>query len=151
MILASEKSEIKFLAGFSFWWRVSSWFTNSCAVLSRLVVSDSLRPHGLQPARLLYPWNSPGKNTVVGCLSLLQGIFPTQGSNPGLLRCRRILYCLSHPEGPRILVWVAYPFSGGASWPMNQTEVSCIASKFFPSWATWKALADGRSLFYYPQ
>ena len=55
------------------------------------VVSDSLRPHGLYS-----PWNSPGQNTGVGSLSLLQGIFPTQGSNPGLPHCRRILYQLSH-------------------------------------------------------
>ena len=49
-------------------------------------MSDSLRSHGLYT-----PWNSPGQNTGVGSLSLLQGIFPTQGSNPGLLHCRRIL------------------------------------------------------------
>ena len=42
------------------------------------------------------PWNSPGQNTGVGSLSLLQGIFPTQGSKPGLLHCRQILYQLSH-------------------------------------------------------
>ena len=58
---------------------------------SRSVVSDSLRPHGLYS-----PWNSPGQNTGLGSLSLLQGIFPTQGSNPGLLHCRRILCQLSH-------------------------------------------------------
>ena len=51
------------------------------------VVSDSLRPH-----RLYSPWSSPGQNTRMDSLSLLQGIFPTQGSNPGLLRCRWILY-----------------------------------------------------------
>ena len=45
------------------------------------VVSDSLRPHGLQPTRLLCPWNFPGKNTGLGCHFLLQGIFPTQGPN----------------------------------------------------------------------
>ena len=48
------------------------------------VVSNSLRPHGLQPTRLLSPWDSPGKNTGVGCHFLLQGIFWTQGSNPGV-------------------------------------------------------------------
>ena len=53
----------------------------------------TLRPHGLYS-----PWNSPGQNTGLGSLSLLQGIFPTQGWNPGLLHCRRILYQLS-PEG----------------------------------------------------
>ena len=47
------------------------------------------------------PWNSPGQNTGVGSLSLLQGIFSTQGSNPGLLHCRRILYQLSHKGSPR--------------------------------------------------
>ena len=55
------------------------------------VVSDSLRPHGLYS-----PWNSPGQNTGVGSCSLLQGIFPTQGWNPGLPHRRRILYQLSH-------------------------------------------------------
>ena len=56
-----------------------------CVCVSRSVVPDSLRPHGLQPARLLYPWDFPGKNTGVGCHFLLQEIFLTQGSNPGLL------------------------------------------------------------------
>ena len=60
---------------------------------SRSVVSDSLRPHGLYS-----PWNSPGQNTGTGSLSLLQGIFPTQESNPGLLHCRWILYQLSYRE-----------------------------------------------------
>ena len=54
-------------------------------------MSDSLQPHGLYSL-----WNSPGQNTGVGSLSLLQGIFPTQGSNPGLQHCRWILYQLSH-------------------------------------------------------
>ena len=62
---------------------------------SRSVVSASLRPHGLNS-----PWNSPGQNTGVGSLSLLQGIFPTQGLNPGLPHCRCILYQLSHKGSP---------------------------------------------------
>ena len=57
------------------------------------------------------------KNTGVGSLSLPQGIFPTQRSNPGLPHCRQILYQLSHQGSPRILEWVAYPFSRGYSWP----------------------------------
>ena len=57
------------------------------------------------------PWNSPGQNTEVGSLSLLQEIFPTQGSNPGLPHCRWILYLLSHQGSPRILDCIAYPFS----------------------------------------
>ena len=56
---------------------------------SRSVVSHSLQPHGLYS-----PWNSPGQDTVTSSHSLLQGIFSTQGSNPGLLYCRQILYCL---------------------------------------------------------
>ena len=60
------------------------------------VVSNSLQLHGLQPTRLLWPWNSPGKNGGAGCHSLLQGIFLTQVLNPGLLCCRQILYQLSH-------------------------------------------------------
>ena len=69
-----------------------------------LVMSDSLQPHGLQPTRLLCPWNSPGKNSGVGSHFLLQGIFPTQGSNPGLLNCRQISYHLSHQGSPSYLV-----------------------------------------------
>ena len=64
------------------------------------VVSDSLQPHGLQPARRLCPLDSPGKNTGVGCHALLQGIFQTQGRNPHLLHCRQILDRLIH-QGSR--------------------------------------------------
>ena len=60
------------------------------------VMSDSLEPHELYPARLLSSWDFPGKNTGVGCHFLLQEIFLTQGSNLGLLHCRQILYHLSH-------------------------------------------------------
>ena len=67
-------------------------------------------------------------------------IFPTQGSNPGLLHCRQILYCLSHQRSPRILEWVAYPFSRGSSWPRNWTGISWFAGRFFTSWATREAL-----------
>jgi len=59
--------------------------------------------------------DSPGKNTGVGFHALLQGIFATQGLNPGLLHCRLILYHLSHQGSPRILEWVAYTFSRGSS------------------------------------
>ena len=74
---------------------------------SRSVVSDSWRPHGLYSL-----WNPPGQNTGVGSHSLLQGIFPTKGSNPGLPHCRQIFYQLSHQGSPRILEWVAYPSPG---------------------------------------
>ena len=102
---------------------------------SRSVVSDSLQPHGLYSQ-----WNSPGQNTGVGSLSLLQGIFPTQGSNPGPPHCRWILYQPSYKGIPRMLEWVAYPFSSGSSWPRNQTRVSCLAGGFFANWAIREAV-----------
>ena len=69
-------------------------------IVSHSVVSNSLWPCGLYPARLLSPWDSPGKNTEVGYHSLLQGIFLTQGWNLGLLHCRPILYHLSYQGSP---------------------------------------------------
>ena len=150
-------------------------------------MSDSLWPFGLEPARLLYPGNSPGKNTGVDCHSL-QWIFPTQGSKPYFLHCKQILDHLSHegssqeqkkretacwtsllvtPGGSiwsivififqsetwkwkslspvwllttpstvgilqaRILEGIAFPFSRGSSQPRDQTQVSCIAGRFF--------------------
>ena len=71
----------------------SSFWKGSESV-SHLAMSDCLWPHGLQPVRLLCPWNSPGKNT--GGTFLLQGIFLTKGSNPDRPHCAQILYCLSH-------------------------------------------------------
>ena len=140
-------------------------------MLSRSIMSDSFRPHGLEPTRLLCPWGfskqeywsrlpwpplgdlpnlgiesrSPAlqidslpseplgksKNTGLVSLSLLQWIFSTQESNWGILHCRQILYHLSHQESPRILEWVAFPFSRGSSQPKDQTGVSCIADVFF--------------------
>jgi len=62
-----------------------------------------------------------------------------QGLKPGLPHCRWILYPLSHQGNPRILEWIAYPFSRGISQPRNQTGVSGIAGRFFTSRATWEA------------
>ena len=62
-----------------------------CVCISCSVMPNSLQPHGLQPTRLLYPWDFPGKDTGVGCHFLPQGIFPTQGLNPDLLHCRQTL------------------------------------------------------------
>ena len=70
--------------------------------------------HGILQARIL-EWVA---------FPLLQGIFPTQGLNPGLLHCRWILYQLSHKGSPRILEWVAYAFSRGSSWSRNQARVN---------------------------
>ena len=85
-------------------------------------------------------WDSPGKNTRVGCHALLQRIFPIQGYNPGLLHCKWVLYQLSHQGNPRILEWVPNPFSRVSSGPRKQTSVSCIAGRFSTRWATREAL-----------
>ena len=119
-------------------WYVSSHSINSFNWIfvceSRSVMSDSLRSHGLYSSM-----NSLGQNTGVGSLFLLQGIFPTQGLNPGLPHCRQILYQMSHKASPRKPEWVAYPFSSGSSWPRNQTRVSCAAGCFFTNWAIREA------------
>ena len=80
----------------------------------------------------------------VGSLSLLQGIFPIHGLNLGLPHCRWILYQLSHQGSPRILEWVAYPFSSGSSWPRNRIRVLSIAGRFFTAWAIREAQGIGR-------
>ena len=109
---------------------------------SHSVVSDSLWPH-----ELYSPLNSPGQNTRVGSLSLLQGIFPSQGLNPGLPHYRHTLYQLSPKGSPRILEWVAYPFSSGSSWPRNRTRISCIAGRFFINWAKGKPMMKRTSFW----
>ena len=86
--------------------------------------------HGILQARIL-KWVA---------LPLLQGIFPNQGSNPGLPHCRWFLYQLSHQGSPRILELVAYPFSRGSSQSRNWTGFSCIAGRFFINWAIREAL-----------
>ena len=81
---------------FSLWWFYQSGPSTSVKWSeSHSVMSNSLRPNGLYS-----PWNSPGQTTGVGSLSILQGIFPTQGSNPGLPHCMWILYQLSHKGRP---------------------------------------------------
>ena len=97
------------------------------------VVSDFVIPWTIQSMEFSRPeyWS--------GSVSLLQGIFPTQGLNPGLPHCRQILYQLSHKGSPRILDWVAYPFSRGSFWLRNQTGVSYIAGGFFTNWAMREA------------
>ena len=78
---------------FRWWW----WF-------SHYAMSDSCDPMDSSLPRLLCPWNSPGKDTGVGCHFLLQGIFPTQGWNLGLLLCKQILYYLNY-EGSVLEVY----------------------------------------------
>ena len=80
--------------------------------VSHSVLSKSLQPHGLQPTRLLCPWNSLGRNCGAGCHSLLWGIFPTRGWNLGLPYCRQVLYHLSHQGSP--------------AWPHAQLRIGGI-------------------------
>ena len=112
-----------------------SWLSSQQALKVKVKVTqsaESLQPHGLYS-----PWDSPGRNTGVGSLSLLQGIFPTQGLNPGLLHCRQILYQLSHKESTRILEWVAYPFSSGSSQPRNWVGISRMQENSLPREPIW--------------
>ena len=112
-------------------WEAQASSSHTCKALKRKSLSH-VQPF-VSPSGRYSPWNSPGQNTGVGSCSLLQGIFPTLGSSPGLLHCRQILCQLSHQGSLRILEWVAYPFSSGSSLPRNLTGVSCIAGGFFTS------------------
>ena len=103
--------------------KVISTQSESCSVMSDY----------LQTLELYSPWNSPGQNTGVGSLSLLQGLFPTQGLNPGLPHCMQILYHVNHRGSPRILKWVACPFPIRSSRPRTQTEVSCMQADSLPA------------------
>ena len=104
---------------------------------SHSVVSDSLRVHRLQPARLLCPWDFPGNSTGVDCHFLLQWIFPNQGSNPGLPPCRQTLYSLSH-QGRLGYVCILHsiPMWGGR-WFLHTKKfldtnlVSCNTTQFW--------------------
>ena len=99
-------------------------WSESCSVVATLYDPVGYIVHGILQARIL-EW-----------VAFSRGSFPTQGLNPGLLYCRRILYQLSHQGSPRILAWVAFSFSRGSSQPRNWTQVSLIAGGFFTSWAT---------------
>ena len=73
----------------------------SACIVSCSGIPNCLQPFGLQPARLLCPWDSPGRNIGVGCHFLLQEIFPTRGLNPGLPHCGQRLYRLRHQGNPQ--------------------------------------------------
>ena len=85
-----------------------TWMMNTLAFIVQLLFKLCitirsifvLQPNGLQPARFLCPWDFPGRNTGVDCHFLPQGIYLTQGQNPHLLHCRRILYHLSYQGSP---------------------------------------------------
>ena len=91
------------------------------------VMSDSLQLHDLYS-----PWNSPGQSTGLGNLFLLQEIFSTQGSNPGLPHCRRILYQLSYKRSPRTLEWVAIPSPGDPPNPGIKARSPALQADSLP-------------------
>ena len=95
------------------------------------VISNSLQPH-----RLYSPCNSPGENTGVDSHSLFQGSSQARDQTELSCICRQILYQPSRQGSPRILEWVAYPFSSESSWPRNWTGFFYIASGFFTNWAS---------------
>ena len=104
-------------------------------LVKNLPASDSVRPHRRQPTRLPRPWDSPGQNTGVGSLSLLQWIFPTQELNRGLLNCRLILYQLSYQDSftmdwldlPQVKLWGFLDSSAGKESICNAGDTGSIS------------------------
>ena len=121
----STKVKFKLYDLTSLYWPASSSTTTKCTIESEShsVVSNSLRPHGLYS-----PWNSPGQNTRVGSLSLLQGIFPTQGSNPGILHCRQILYQQNHKGSPTICILIQNTNTKNMYSPIYTAYISAVLS-----------------------
>ena len=124
---------------------------------SHSVMPNSLQLHGLyspcnspgqntevgSSSLLQDSWNSPGQDTGAGSQSLLQGIFPTQGLNPGPL-----LNQLSHQGSPKILEWVAYPFSSRSSWPRNRTGSLALQVDSLPAEPSGNPNKRGRKRTY---
>ena len=88
----------------------------------------------MERATLLHPWDTPGKNTVVSCHSLLQGIFPNWGSNPGFPYCRQILYHLSHQGSPG--------YSARCQIYLNTTEIKEVQTTRSPNQPHLKLLKN---------
>ena len=129
-------------------YKVSTWMSNTQArplcctfneseSVSCSVVSSSLQPHGLKPARLLCPWDSPGKNTGVGCRSLLQGIFSTQGSHPGLLHCRGLFTAWATKEG-----LTNHAMTASTCVPNTRLIEACISACFNPIWRKQEGITN---------
>ena len=142
-------------AGLTSFWKLNNISVCVCMKWNEVKVTQTYAtlwgPHGLYS-----PWNAPGQNTGMGSCFLLQGIFPTQGLNPGLLHCRWIPYQLSHKGSPRILEWVAFPFlqwifpTQGSSWGLLHCRwilyqlsyqgifvYTPYLSAFICQWTTW--------------
>ena len=117
-----------------------------CAILSCSIV-DSLQLLDCSPPGSIHG-DSPGKNTGVGCHALLQGIFPTQGSNPGLPHCRHVVYHLSHQGSPRILEWVGshVPSPGELPNPGIKPGSPTLQAACLPAKLSGKPLNMGQTL-----
>ena len=101
----------------------------------KVKVACSVMPDSLQPHGLYRPWNSPGQNTGVDSLSFLQGIFPAQGLNPGLMHCRQILYQLNHKGSPFYLKELTNcGYSDLCLWP-----------EFSQKWTKWASHFKGKN------
>ena len=113
-------------------WILYPWASSKSESTSHSVISNSLQIH-----RLYNLWNSPSQNTGVGSLSLLQGMLPTHGWNPGLPHCRQILYQVSHKGTPRFFIrWatrVTYPFSSRSLDPGIQPGSPSLQADSLPT------------------
>ena len=114
-------------------WTELSWIMNWAVCLVTQLCPTLCNPMDCGPPGSSVHGDSPGKNTRVGCYALLQEIFPTQGSNPGLPHCRQILYHLSHQGSPRILEWVVYPFSRGLPDPRIEPRSPALQADSLPA------------------
>ena len=129
------------------------WPDRSGVCVNLSVVSNSWRPRGLQPARLLCPWDSPGRNTGVGSHFLLQGIFPAQGWNLGLLYGRQILYRLSLQESPVEAQWRGASKGGPAGgaprpllpWGLLVTSGDVPGRQGLGQVCSWHGVGGGRA------
>ena len=110
-------------------------------VFNHPVMSDSLRPHGLQPTMLLCLWDLPGKNTRVDCHFLIWGIFPTQGWNPHLLcllHRRQIIYTLSHWRSPPSISLLSINLEKRKTLIWKDTCMPMFIAALFTIDRTWK-------------
>ena len=103
------------------------WVTLCYAMLSCSVVSDSLRPCGLQPTRLFCPWGFSRQEYWSGLPCPPPGNFPTQGSNPGLLHCKQIHYCLKHQGSPWVTLGCSEEVAVGSHRSESHAKLSLFA------------------------
>ena len=99
------------------------------------------------PGRLLCPWRFSQQEYWSGLPCSPPGDLPNPGIKPRSPTMQADSLLLEPPGKSKNTEWVAYPFSRGSSWPRNRTGVSCIAGRFFTSWATREALGLNKKLF----